>query len=89
MLVSMDDQVVIRTARKAHRCACRRFHVMADPPRWYVEKPHLCHGPISPGQTYVEYFGEAGAYESGTRYCLTCAVAQLGDMVGDPKAVPA
>lgn len=32
-----------------------------------------CQGEIQPGTHHVEYIGEAHAFESGTRYCMTCA----------------
>lgn len=37
-----------------------------------------CTGDIAPGDAYVEYLGEAGAYQSGTRYCAACGVKTWG-----------
>ncbi|MEQ7008382.1 hypothetical protein ABN028_19595 [Actinopolymorpha sp. B17G11] len=34
-----------------------------------------CTGDILPGDRYIEYLGEAAAYQSGTRYCLPCGIA--------------
>ena len=33
-----------------------------------------CAGDIKPGDRYVEYLGEAAAYESGHRYCWPCGL---------------
>lgn len=34
-----------------------------------------CLGDIAPGETYVEYLGEAEPYAHGSSYCPKCAVA--------------
>lgn len=34
-----------------------------------------CVGDIAPGDRYIEYVGEAAAWESGSRYCLPCGEA--------------
>lgn len=38
-----------------------------------------CLGDIMPGDTYVEYMGEASPYEHGTSYCMKCAVEAWKD----------
>lgn len=37
-----------------------------------------CAGDIKPGDRYVEYLGEAAAYESGHRYCWPCGLQTWG-----------
>jgi hypothetical protein len=37
-----------------------------------------CEGDIQAGSLYVEYLGEAGSYQSGSRYCQTCGIAVWG-----------
>ena len=57
-----------RTARKDWECRC--------PGNGHHNCPHDdCAELIEPGDKYVEYFGEAAAYHSGTRYCLACGIA--------------
>jgi hypothetical protein len=43
--------------------------------RNYPSRSPGCRGDIQPGQRYVEYLGDAAAYESGHRYCLPCGTA--------------
>ena len=38
----------------------------------------LCGVTINPGDRYLEYLGEAPAYQSGSRYCAICAVDVWG-----------
>jgi peptide methionine sulfoxide reductase MsrB len=38
-----------------------------------------CKSAIIVGEEYAEYVGEVGPYESGVRYCLTCASTQFVD----------
>lgn len=40
--------------------------------RNFVSRDPGCLGDIAPGDRYVEYLGEALAYQSGTRYCRVC-----------------
>lgn len=37
-----------------------------------------CRRVIHPGQRYFEYLGETPSYQSGTRYCATCALNVWG-----------
>ena len=53
---------IIRRAKKAHNC---------------YGAPHCEQHGIKPGETYIEYVGEVSAYQSGARYCLTCAESEL------------
>lgn len=73
MIVSTDPGLVVRTARKPWRCIC------ADPVRRSGSpNPNFrpeCEGDIPVGTVHVEYLGEVAGYESGYRYCATCAVA--------------
>jgi hypothetical protein len=56
--------LVIRQARKTWRCEAsdREQH------------PVGCSKCIGKGRNYLEYLGEAAAYESGKRYCRRCGV---------------
>lgn len=62
-----DPNLIVRVARKAWTCAAREHHVD-------------CGVTIRPGSIYVEYVGEAPAYQAGTRYSLTCAREAFGDI---------
>jgi hypothetical protein len=42
--------------------------------RNYPSKAPDCRGDIRRADRYVEYLGDAGAYESGERYCLPCGI---------------
>lgn len=64
------ELLVIRVARKAHEC-CNRHGPTS---RWNGEPVPESHtDTILPGEVYVEYVGEAAAYQAGTRYCRGCA----------------
>jgi hypothetical protein len=43
--------------------------------RNYPSKAAGCRGDIHPGDRYIEYLGDAGAYQSGERYCLPCGIS--------------
>lgn len=60
-----DPDVILRVARKRWSCegdGARRPARAED-----------CPGTIAPGDRYVEYLGEAAAYQSGSRHCRACA----------------
>ncbi len=61
------DGCTVRTARKLYQCYGAKK-------RW---RPPSCKETINPGDTYVEYTGDVGAYESGYRHCLSCAEVNL------------
>lgn len=63
-----DHTLVIRHARKAHRC--------------YRGRTGTCKTIfIAPGDRYVEYFGESPAFSSGHRYCWTCGKEVFGEWI--------
>jgi hypothetical protein len=63
----MDDgNVIIRLARKTHRCAGGHDG----------QKRTRCTDPINRNDLYVEYTGESPLYESGYRYHPRCAEQQ-------------
>lgn len=63
----MDDgSVIIRKARKYHRCQGGHNG----------ECNVACHEPIKPGSPYVEYVGESAPFHSGHRYHPACAAEQ-------------
>ena len=71
-----DKLLVLRTARKAHRCVVHRQ------PHRYAPSGIVCPlpgGGIVEGTQYVEYFGEAHPYKGGDPFCLTCARAEWSD----------
>lgn len=74
-VISHHPQVLIRTARKDHRCYCNQ-HNREDRVEW-----HWCEEVIHAGSKHPEYVGESPAYQSGHRYCPPCAKWQLGDWV--------
>lgn len=81
-IVSTDDNLVVRTARKRWRCIC------ADPHRGRVNTGYAnpnyrpgCIGDILPGDLYVEYTGEADPFSHGSAYCVPCAVGAWPDDV--------
>lgn len=79
-LVNPDGELVIRKARKAHRCEARQNTY----PR--PERSEFCKGTINPGDTYLEYL--AATFQSGTHYCEECApTAWMGyvEHVNDSK----
>lgn len=72
-MIQLDSAVAVyRKARKEWHCQC--------PGNGHRSCPHtrpdgpMCLQTIQPGDQYVEYFGEAAAYQSGLRYCLPCGV---------------
>jgi hypothetical protein len=71
--VQLDSSVALyRKARKTWLCQC--------PGNGHQNCPHImCQQTIQPGTDYVEYLGEAAAYQSGQRYCLACGVATWRD----------
>jgi hypothetical protein len=42
-----------------------------------------CLGEIPAGSAYLEYLGDAAAYESGSRYCQRCGIAVWGKPARD------
>ena len=73
-----QDGLVIRTARKPHRC--EHFELRPDEPRDRMgHAPRTyCEIPIRPGDRYLEYLGEAAAFQSGVAYCAEHALAEWG-----------
>lgn len=71
MIEVTAENCVQRTARKAWPCQC--------PGNGHRNCTHDdCAQEIRPGDRYVEYVGEAAPYQSGTRYCQPCGVAEWG-----------
>jgi hypothetical protein len=66
-------ETLVRRARKRYDCVGSGG---ADP-----KHAEGCPRVIEPGDEYVEYFGEAPAYQSGSRHTLACGMEFLG--VGD------
>lgn len=72
-------EMVIRRARKQHRCRTMGSYSRHERERlrgWDggpVPAEHS--GTIAVGESYVEYLGESPPYESGVRYCYACSVA--------------
>lgn len=64
--------LIVRRARKEWRCQCR--HMKEHPQTFSV-----CLGQIAPGDTYIESLEYAGAYESGDRLCVPCALRTWGE----------
>jgi hypothetical protein len=62
----MTENAILRTARKRWPCAGNGARKPEHSPR--------CEHVIPAGLPYIEYVGEATAYESGTRHTLDCAV---------------
>lgn len=60
------DNVIVRRARKEHRCAGGHDG----------QKRTRCADPIQKGEVYIEYVGESPLYESGYHYHLDHAVEQ-------------
>lgn len=67
---SLAENCILRRARKTWRCA---GDGAATP-----EHAEHCDGVIAAGEQYVEYVGEAHAYQSGSRHSIGCAVEFLG-----------
>lgn len=65
------SHLVVRIARKPWTCEAHEHHVD-------------CGLDIRPGMAYVEYIGEAAAYQSGTRYSLVCARAEFDEDIAIP-----
>jgi hypothetical protein len=66
-MITLIAEALYRRARKEWGCQC--------PGNGHHNCPHvLCQQTIKPGDEYVEYIGEASAYQSGKRYCLPCGV---------------
>lgn len=65
-VIEHDENVIVRTARKTHQCEGdgSASHRHADD----------CPRVIYPGVRYVEYVGEAAAFQSGSRHSMTCAL---------------
>lgn len=64
--------LIIRTARKDHSCFVARFYERSGSENWIPAEG--CTPIIVKGSRYVEYIGEAAAFESGHRYCAACAL---------------
>jgi len=71
------DGLVIRTARKAHRCHHWEPAGPADPVTHALPRRY-CATPINPGDRHLEYLGESAAFESGFRYCPEHARSEWG-----------
>lgn len=70
-----DGNIIIRRARKEHRC-----HGGYDKS---AQQRTVCATPILRGSTYVEYTGESAAFSSGRHYHMRCA-AEQGLIMIDP-----
>lgn len=74
-VTSTDPCNIVRRARREWSCECEchgRGGQRAEPHEG-------CTQTIPAGTQYVEYVGEAAAYQSGWRLCGTCAVITWGD----------
>ncbi len=69
------DGLVIRTARKPHRCDHWDAAGPADPVTHLLPRRY-CDTPINPGDRYLEYLGESAAFQSGYPYCREHALSQ-------------
>jgi hypothetical protein len=70
-----DVGLVVRIARRQWTCICaRRPDALANP----NYRPDCPGSYIEPGEMYVEYLGESGAYSSGSRYHVACALNAWG-----------
>jgi hypothetical protein len=82
MTVLTEEQrqtgLVLRTARKPHRC--EHFTLITDAPvdRTGRTPRSYCETPIRPGDRYLEYLGESHAYQSGSAYCAEHALEEWG-----------
>ena len=83
MITTHEEVGIWRMARKDWRCTC------ADVARRNGKRnPNYrstCLGDIPKGTRYFEYLGEAAAYESGDRYCSSCALAVWDDPDPHPR----
>jgi hypothetical protein len=71
LIPGVPDGLVLRRARRSHRCA-----TFGDRRGWDHEPLPPSHTPvIEPGEYHIEYVGESPAFQAGPRYCLSCAVA--------------
>jgi hypothetical protein len=82
MTLGSDCELRSRRAAKQHECF---LHENAFT---LVEPSADCTGIIEPGDLYIENMDGAAAYQSGTRYCVPCAVEQFGidpGLIGDER----
>lgn len=70
--------LVVRVAQRQWACIC----AVPGTPNY---RPDCPGDYIEPGDMYVEYLGESGAYSSGSRYHVACALAAW-QPVGDALA---
>lgn len=76
---AFGERQTVRTARKEWECA-------GDGKAHHPNHASACPRVIHPGEDYLEYLGDAPAYQSGTRHSLACAVAFYGvTITDDPK----
>ena len=72
-----ESGLVLRTARKSHRCDHWEASGPADPLTHMLPRAY-CKTPIEPGDRHLEYLGESAAFQSGHRYCREHAMAEWG-----------
>ena len=78
MSIALTDQaklegyLLVRRAAKKRRCFVADFFARSGSEKWRPAEG--CTPVIDKGDIYLEYLGEAAAYESGTRYCAACAL---------------
>ncbi len=92
-----EDGLFVRIARRRHVCQgvmawkpARGLHALTQRERRgrramlvrYRGHVEACGYVIEPGDRYVEYIGEAPAYQSGIRYSVPCALAAWGPIEG-------
>jgi hypothetical protein len=70
-----DVGLVVRVARRQWVCICARRPDRRPNPNY---REDCAADYIEPGELYVEYLGESGAYSSGSRYHAACALAAWG-----------
>jgi hypothetical protein len=68
-----QDGLVIRKARKPHRCD--HWEPAGEAVRGVLPRAY-CKTPIRPGDRYLEYLGESPAFHSGAAYCTEHAQAE-------------
>lgn len=74
---SLSEMYRIADAQRA-RYPGAKVNVELRRNRNYPDRAPDCLGDIPVGTAYVEYLGEAGAYQSGSRYCQRCGVKVWG-----------